>query len=98
MTAYGINESTPLLRVKNLQTGFKIEGEYYNAVEGVSFDVMPKQIVGVVGESGCGKSVTAQTIMRLIPQPPGRIVGGRILFDGTDVWAVPQEERERLVF
>jgi len=54
-------------------------------VDGVSYDVLPGETVGVVGESGCGKSVTALSVMRLIPMPPGEIVGGRILFDGEDL-------------
>lgn len=86
MTAmYGSKENTPLLRVKNLQTGFKIDGDYYNAVEGVSFDVLPKQIVGVVGESGCGKSVMSLSIMQLLPNGIGKIRGGGIEFEGQDI-------------
>ncbi|MEZ0482407.1 ABC transporter ATP-binding protein [Planococcus sp. SSTMD024] len=88
MTAmYGSKETTPLLRVKNLQTGFKIDGDYYNAVEDVSFDVLPKQIVGVVGESGCGKSVMSLSIMQLLPNGIGKIRGGKIEFEGQDISA-----------
>ncbi|MFC4712662.1 ABC transporter ATP-binding protein [Planococcus dechangensis] len=78
-------ENRPLLQVKNLQTGFKIEGDYYNAVERVSFDVKRKQIVGVVGESGCGKSVMSLSIMQLLPEGIGKIRGGEIEFEGEDI-------------
>lgn len=76
---------TPLLEVRNLQTGFKIEKQYYNAVEGVSFKVDRKQIVGIVGESGCGKSVMSLSIMHLLPKGIGKVRGGEILFEGTDI-------------
>lgn len=79
------NKKTPLLQVKNLQTGFKIDGDYYNAVEGVSFDVDRKQIVGIVGESGCGKSVMSLSIMQLLPTGIGKIRGGEIAFEGEDI-------------
>lgn len=75
----------PLLKVKDLQTGFKIDGQYHNAVEKVSFEVKPKQIVGVVGESGCGKSVMSLSIMKLLPKGAGEVRGGEILFEGQDI-------------
>jgi len=79
---------TPLLRVEDLRTYFFTSWGVVRAVDGVSFDVGPGEAVGIVGESGCGKSVTALSIMRLVP-PPGRITGGRILFyaggEGQDV-------------
>jgi peptide/nickel transport system ATP-binding protein len=75
----------PLLKVQDLQTGFKIEGQYHNAVERVSFEVKPKQIVGVVGESGCGKSVMSLSIMQLLPKGAGEVRGGEILFEGQDI-------------
>lgn len=78
-------KKAPILQVKNLQTGFKIDGDYYNAVEGVSFDVDRKQIVGVVGESGCGKSVMSLSIMQLLPQGIGKIRGGEITFEGENI-------------
>jgi len=93
MTAmYGSKETAPLLRVKNLQTGFKIDGDYYNAVENVSFDVLPKQIVGVVGESGCGKSVMSLSIMQLLPNGIGKIRGGEIEFEGQDISAFSDKQ------
>lgn len=79
------NTQTPLLEVHNLQTGFKIGKEYFNAVEGVSFNVHRKQIVGIVGESGCGKSVMSLSIMHLLPQGIGKVRGGEILFEGQDI-------------
>lgn len=75
----------PLLKVQDLQTGFKIDGQYHNAVERVSFEVKPKQIVGVVGESGCGKSVMSLSIMQLLPKGAGEVRGGEILFEGQDL-------------
>lgn len=82
---YASQKSTPLLQVKNLQTGFKIDGDFYNAVEGVTFDVNRKQIVGIVGESGCGKSVMSLSIMQLLPTGVGKIRGGEIDFEGQNI-------------
>lgn len=76
---------TPLLEVRNLKTGFKIEGKYYNAVDGVSFTVKPKQVIGIVGESGCGKSVMSLSIMGLLPKENGKILEGEILFKDQDL-------------
>jgi peptide/nickel transport system ATP-binding protein len=74
-----------LLEVRNLQTHFAIEGGELPAVDGVSFSLEAGRTLGIVGESGCGKSVTALSIMGLVPQPPGRIAAGEILFEGTDL-------------
>ena len=74
-----------LLEVRGLQTTFTVEGGEFRAVDGVSFALKPGRTLGLVGESGCGKSVTALSIMGLIPQPPGRISGGEILFEGVDL-------------
>jgi oligopeptide/dipeptide ABC transporter ATP-binding protein len=73
-----------LLDVKNLQTQFKTESGVVRAVDDVSYHIDEQEIVGVVGESGCGKSVTQLSIMRLI-NAPGKIVGGQIIFDGQDI-------------
>jgi len=73
-----------LLEVKNLQTHFNTEGGVVKAVDGVTYHVSEQEIVGVVGESGCGKSVTQLSIMQLISSP-GKIVGGEVLFEGTDL-------------
>lgn len=86
MTAkHTLHKETPLLQVENLQTGFKIDGDFFNAVEGVSFDVQRKQIVGVVGESGCGKSVMSLSIMQLLPTGIGKIRGGEVKFEGENI-------------
>src|SRR5690554_8160993 len=77
--------TTPLLRVEGLKTRFNTDDGPLLAVDDVSFDIMPGETLGVVGESGCGKSVTALSIMRLVPDPPGKIVGGRIEFLGENL-------------
>ncbi|HBY46372.1 MAG TPA: peptide ABC transporter ATP-binding protein, partial [Chloroflexi bacterium] len=63
----------PLLQVKNLMTQFHTQDGVVRAVDDVSFEIMPGETLGVVGESGCGKSITAMSLMRLIPSPPGKI-------------------------
>jgi oligopeptide/dipeptide ABC transporter ATP-binding protein len=83
---------TPLLQVKSLQTHFKTEAGWAKAVDGVSFDIFPGEVVGLVGESGSGKSVTALSILRLIPDPPGKIVGGSIIYKGQDLLKLSWEE------
>ena len=70
-----------LLEVQDLKLHFKVKAGSVRAVDGVSFSIKPGEKVGIVGESGCGKSVTALSIMRLIPQPPGEYAGGSILFE-----------------
>jgi oligopeptide/dipeptide ABC transporter ATP-binding protein len=86
----------PVLSVRNLTTQFFTRAGVVRAVDDVSFDVMPGETVGIVGESGCGKSVTSLSIMRLIPIPPGRIVGGEILLtvDGETRDLVKMSDRE----
>jgi oligopeptide/dipeptide ABC transporter ATP-binding protein len=71
-------ETVNILEVRNLRTYFKLDEGTLKAVDGVSFSIQPKKTVGIIGESGCGKSVTAQSIMRIVP-PPGDIAGGEIL-------------------
>ena len=66
------------------------------AVDDVSFSIPPGGTLGVVGESGCGKSVTALSVMRLVPEPPGQVVGGEIRFEGKDLLALPEEEMRRI--
>lgn len=75
----------PLLEVKNLKTHFFTDAGVLPSVDGISFAVDAGETLGIVGESGCGKSVTAMSILRLIPEPPGRIVGGEVLFRGRDL-------------
>ena len=77
--------SDPLLEIKNLVTGFETESGLLKAVDGVSFTVPKGTCVGIVGESGCGKSVTAMSIVRLLPQPMGKILNGQILFKDRDL-------------
>jgi oligopeptide/dipeptide ABC transporter ATP-binding protein len=85
-----------LLRIEALKTQFHTLKGVARAVDGVSLTVARGQILGVVGESGCGKSVMAQSIMRLVPEPPGKIVGGRIVFDGLDLVKVPMADMRRI--
>jgi oligopeptide transport system ATP-binding protein len=81
-----------LLKVENLQTQFRTEGGLVKAVDDVSFEVHAGETFALVGESGCGKSVTALSIMGLIPSPPGEITGGTINFDGQDLLQLPSAE------
>jgi len=83
---------TPLLEVRGLQTQFRSDGGVVKAVDGVSFDVRAGETMAIVGESGSGKSVTALSVMGLIPNPPGRIVGGEIRFEGQDMLAMGESE------
>src|SRR5439155_1758562 len=81
----------PLLDVRDLRTSFFLEGGEARAVDGVSFALDAGRVLGLVGESGCGKSVTALSLMRLVP-PPGRIVGGQVRFDGRDLLLLPERD------
>jgi oligopeptide/dipeptide ABC transporter ATP-binding protein len=88
--------SSPLLSIRDLRTYFYTESGVAKAVDGVSLDVGEGETVGIVGESGCGKSVTALSILRLI-QPPGRIeLGSQILFEGKDLVTLPDDEMRRI--
>ncbi|OQW60240.1 MAG: peptide ABC transporter ATP-binding protein [Proteobacteria bacterium SG_bin9] len=84
--------SKPLLQVKNLTTKFGSGPGAVTAVNNVSFDVNAGETVAIVGESGSGKSITALSILRLVPDPPGKIVGGEILFDGIDLTKLSEEK------
>lgn len=86
-----INANTPVLSIKDLRTHFHTPDGIAKAVDGVSYHVNPGETLGVVGESGCGKSVTALSILKLIPMPPGEIVSGEILFEGRDLLALPMK-------
>jgi ABC-type dipeptide/oligopeptide/nickel transport system, ATPase component len=88
--------SQPLLVVKNLETQFKTQDGIVKAVNNVSFHVDRGETLGIVGESGSGKSVTSLSIMRLIPNPPGRIVGGQIIFDGENLLDYTEEEMRHI--
>lgn len=81
-----------LLTIDNLRVNFKTYGGEVQAVRGVSFYVDKGETVAIVGESGCGKSVTAQAIMGLIPNPPGKIVGGKVVFEGAQISHLPKKE------
>jgi oligopeptide transport system ATP-binding protein len=81
-----------LLQIKDLRTHFFTEEGVVKAVDGVSYEVEEGEILGLVGESGCGKSVSALSILRLIPNPPGKIVGGEIWFEGQDLLKVDEDE------
>lgn len=86
----------PLLSVRNLKTCFFTEDGVVPAVDGVSFDLERGGTLGIVGESGCGKSVTSLSIMRLIPDPPGRIVEGEIVFEDKDLVSLKEEEIRKI--
>ena len=83
----------PLLEIKGLKTHFATDDGMVHAVDGVDLTIDAGETLGVVGESGCGKSVTAMSIMRLIAMPPGKIVAGQVLCEGRDL--VPLHRRRR---
>lgn len=85
-----------LIEVQDLKTYFKVKAGKVRAVDGVSFGVRPGEKVAIVGESGCGKSVTALSIMRLVAQPPGEYAGGSIFFDGQDLLDLPESAMRRI--
>ncbi|MBU4199677.1 MAG: ABC transporter ATP-binding protein [Verrucomicrobia bacterium] len=86
----------PLLKVENLTVSFQADEGRLQAVDGVSFHINRGEVLGLVGESGCGKSVTAHSLVRLIPSPPGRIEAGSVRFDGRDLLALPIEELRQI--
>src|SRR5206468_717479 len=81
-----------VLEVRGLQTVFFTNSGLFKAVDDVSFDVRRGETLAIVGESGCGKSVSALSIMRLVPNPPGKIVGGSVTLEGTDLLALDEED------
>jgi oligopeptide/dipeptide ABC transporter ATP-binding protein len=85
-----------LLEVKGLRTHFATDEGEFKAVDDVSFSLDRGRTLGIVGESGCGKSVTSLSIMGLVPQPPGRIAGGEVMFDGTDLLKLDKAEMSEL--
>lgn len=85
-----------LISVQNLQTQFLTDGSLIRAVDDVSFSLKPEETVAIVGESGSGKSVTSLSIMRLVPNPPGRIDGGRVVFRGEDLLAQPERRMREI--
>ncbi len=85
-----------LLSIRNLQTHFLTPEGVVKAVNGVSFDVPNGKTLGVLGESGCGKSVTAMSVLRLIPDPPGKIIGGSIIFEGRNLLSLSPTEMRKV--
>ncbi|MFE0591094.1 ABC transporter ATP-binding protein [Micromonospora echinospora] len=92
----GLDPNALPLQVKNLQVEFRTRNGIAKAVNGVSFDVAPGETRAILGESGCGKSVTAQAIMGILDSPPGFITGGEILYRGVDLLKLPKEQRRRV--
>jgi oligopeptide/dipeptide ABC transporter ATP-binding protein len=85
-----------LIQVQNLQTSFFTPEGEVRSVDGVSFEIGESKTLGLVGESGCGKSVTSLSIMRLVPSPPGQIVGGEIYYHGRDLLKLNKEEMRKI--
>ena len=85
-----------LLEVKDLTTHFFTQDGVVKAVDGISYNVHEGEVVGIVGESGCGKSVGAMSVMKLIPSPPGRIVNGSVTFEGQDLVNMPEPEMRQI--
>ena len=90
------SQQEPLVSVRDLHTDFTVEGNTAQAVDGVSFDIMPGEVLGLVGESGCGKSVTALSLLKLIPDPPGKIRKGSAIFRGRDLLAMDYDEMRKI--
>ena len=88
--------AAPALAIEDLRVSFDTEQGELRAVDGVSLSLAPGETLGLVGESGCGKSVTAMSVLRLVPSPPGRLVSGRILFDGRDLATLPLRELRKI--
>ena len=85
-----------VLQVEELRVGFETAGGFLRAVDGLSFDVHKGEVLGLVGESGCGKTVTALSLLRLLPHPPAVIEGGRAIFHGRDLLTMPLEELRQI--
>ena len=87
---------TPALQIEGLRTEFRIDGQWHPAVRDLSLTLMPNQTLALVGESGCGKSVTAMSVMGLIRPPIGKVTKGRIVLDGEDIGGLPESQLERV--
>ncbi len=90
------NDNGTILSVDGLKTYFMTEDGVVKAVDGISFELKKGETLGIVGESGSGKSVTNLSVMRLIPEPPGKIAGGKVIFDGIDVLNLPLDEVRKI--
>src|SRR2546421_12819480 len=86
----------PLLELHNLSVAFDTERGQIRPVRDVSLSIFPAQTVALVGESGCGKSVTAMSILRLIPSPPGRVLGGQVKMGGRDLLTLEEAQMRRV--
>src|SRR4029079_3824139 len=82
----------PLLEIKDLNIAFETNRGEIRPVRDVSLSIFPGQTAALVGESGCGKSVTAMSVLRLIPSPPGKVLGGQVLFEGRDLLKLSERE------
>ena len=89
-------QQSPILSIRNLRTYFYTYAGIVRALEGIDLDIYPGETVGLVGETGCGKSVTALSVMQLVPNPPGKIVGGEILFHGEDLLKKSEQEMQEI--
>jgi peptide/nickel transport system ATP-binding protein/oligopeptide transport system ATP-binding protein len=89
-------ENHHLLKIRNLHTYFFLDEGVLKAVDGIDLDLREGETLGIVGESGCGKSVTALSILQLIPSPPGKIVKGEITFEGTDLLVLSEAEMRKI--
>jgi peptide/nickel transport system ATP-binding protein len=96
MDKHPMPHDIPLLWVEDLKIYFQTDGERARAVDGISFEVRQKQTVCIVGESGCGKTVSALSILGLIPSPPGEITGGKILFSGQNLLEFTEKEMQKI--
>ena len=92
----GAQKDDMVLDVKNLQTVFFTNSGLFRAVDDLSFSVRRGETLAIVGESGCGKSVTALSVMRLVPDPPGRVVGGSVTLEGTDLLGLAEAEMRKI--
>ena len=91
-----MNDRQPLLSIRDLEVEFNTERGIVRAIDRVGFDVYPGETLGLVGESGCGKSVTALAVLGLIPSPPGRITAGSIVLEGRELVGMPEKEYRKL--
>lgn len=89
-------DNNHLLKIRNLKTYFDIRRSVLKAVDDVSLSIEAGKTLGLVGESGCGKSVTAESIMGLVPMPPGRIAGGEVLFEDVDLLQLPESKMKKI--